>query len=110
MVSARCTSTYATASNAAGRSALTRRWPTARRAGRPQLGEHFPTPTARRILDFRQDARMKLCFFNDHTLGLVQDGRVIDLSPAVVGVNAPTPADLINAVIAEFETRFREAF
>ena len=53
---------------------------------------------------------MKLVFFDDDKLGLVKDGRVVDLSSAVREIDAPTPQDLINRVIAEFEGRYRARF
>lgn len=53
---------------------------------------------------------MKLVFFDDYKLGIVRGDRVIDAAPVLMGINAPTPQDLINAVIAEWDSRFREAF
>ncbi|MEX2431399.1 MAG: fumarylacetoacetate hydrolase family protein, partial [Dehalococcoidia bacterium] len=53
---------------------------------------------------------MKLVFYDDYRLGLVEDGQVVDLSDAVTDINAPTPQDLINAVITDFEDRFRARF
>jgi 2-keto-4-pentenoate hydratase/2-oxohepta-3-ene-1,7-dioic acid hydratase in catechol pathway len=53
---------------------------------------------------------MRICFYNDYTLGMVKDDKVIDLSSAVSGINAPTPQDLINAVIEDFEDIYRARF
>ena len=53
---------------------------------------------------------MKLVFFDDYKLGLVKDDRVVDLSPAVRGLSAPTPQDLLNQVITEFRGRYRSRF
>ncbi len=53
---------------------------------------------------------MKLAFFDDFKLGLVRDGRVMDLSEAVRDVALPTPQDLMNQVIREFEGRYRNRF
>ncbi|MDE2970588.1 MAG: fumarylacetoacetate hydrolase, partial [Chloroflexota bacterium] len=50
---------------------------------------------------------MKLVMYNNFRLGLLQDGGVIDLSESLSDVNAPTPQDLVNAVIAGFEGTFR---
>ena len=43
---------------------------------------------------------MKLTFFNDYQLGLVEDDSIIDLMPLVGNINAPTSQDLINGVIS----------
>ena len=53
---------------------------------------------------------MKLTFFNDYQLGLVEDDSIIDLMPLVGNINAPTSQDLINGVISEFNTRYRSLF
>lgn len=53
---------------------------------------------------------MKLVFFDDFKLGLVKDNRVVDLSEAVRDVSAPTPQDLLNAVIVGFKDRYRARF
>lgn len=53
---------------------------------------------------------MKLAFYDDYKLGIVRGDRIIDAARVLFGINAPTPQDLINAVIAEWDTRFRKAF
>ena len=50
---------------------------------------------------------MKLVMYNNFQLGLLHDGGVINLSESLSDVNAPTPQDLVNAVIADFEGTFR---
>ena len=53
---------------------------------------------------------MKLVFFGDNKLGLIKDKTVVDLSGLVGEINAPTPQDLINTVISEFDSRYRARF
>ena len=50
---------------------------------------------------------MKLVMYNNYQLGLLRDEGVYNLSESLSDVNAPTPQDLINAVIADFEGTFR---
>ncbi len=50
---------------------------------------------------------MKLVMYNNYQLGLLRDEGVYNLSESLSDVNAPTPQDLINAVIANFEGTFR---
>ena len=51
---------------------------------------------------------MKLAFFDDFKLGVIQDGAVVDVSDAVSGVNHTSPQDLISRVIENFDD-LREA-
>ncbi len=53
---------------------------------------------------------MKLVFFNDFKLGVLKDDRVVDLTNVVQHINQPTPQDLLNGVISEFRTRYRNQF
>ena len=50
---------------------------------------------------------MKLVMYNDFQLGLYQDDQVYNLSESLTEINAPTPQDMINAVIADFEGTYR---
>lgn len=50
---------------------------------------------------------MKLVMYNNFQLGLLRDDGVVNLSESLSDVNAPTPQDLVNAVIADFEGTFR---
>ena len=51
---------------------------------------------------------MKLAFFDDFKLGVIQDGAVVDVTDAVSGVNHTSPQDLISRVIENFDD-LREA-
>jgi 2-keto-4-pentenoate hydratase/2-oxohepta-3-ene-1,7-dioic acid hydratase in catechol pathway len=50
---------------------------------------------------------MKLVMYNNYQLGLYQDDKVYNLSESLTEINAPTPQDMINAVIADFEGTYR---
>ena len=50
---------------------------------------------------------MKLVMYNNNQLGLYQDDKVYNLSESLTEINAPTPQDMINAVIADFEGTYR---
>ena len=50
---------------------------------------------------------MKLVMYNNFQLGLYQDDQVYNLSESLTEINAPTPQDMINAVIADFEGTYR---
>jgi len=50
---------------------------------------------------------MKLVMYNNFQLGLYQDNQVYNLSESLTEINAPTPQDMINAVIADFESTYR---
>ena len=50
---------------------------------------------------------MKLVMYNNYQLGLYQDDQVYNLSESLTEINAPTPQDMINAVIADFEGTYR---
>jgi len=45
---------------------------------------------------------MKLAFFDDFRLGLIQDDRVVDVSGAVTGIRHTSPQDLMNQLIGGF--------
>jgi len=50
---------------------------------------------------------MKLVMYNNFQLGLYQDNQVFNLSESLTEINAPTPQDMINAVITDFEGTYR---
>jgi 2-keto-4-pentenoate hydratase/2-oxohepta-3-ene-1,7-dioic acid hydratase in catechol pathway len=50
---------------------------------------------------------MKLVMYNNYQLGMYQDDQVYNLSDSLTEINAPTPQDMINAVIADFEGTYR---
>jgi 2-keto-4-pentenoate hydratase/2-oxohepta-3-ene-1,7-dioic acid hydratase in catechol pathway len=55
---------------------------------------------------------MKLVYFDDFTLGVLKDDRVVDVSAAVAGIPHVGPHDLINGLIARFDeyrTRLEDA-
>jgi 2-keto-4-pentenoate hydratase/2-oxohepta-3-ene-1,7-dioic acid hydratase in catechol pathway len=55
---------------------------------------------------------MKLAFFDDFSLGVVRDDRIVDVSSVVVDLPHSGPATLINGLIgrfAEFQSRLQDA-
>jgi 2-keto-4-pentenoate hydratase/2-oxohepta-3-ene-1,7-dioic acid hydratase in catechol pathway len=47
---------------------------------------------------------MKLCYFNDFTLGIVKGDTVVDVSAVVKDIPHTGPGDLMNGLIARFDT------